>query len=385
MKIKVGIDASRNRSGGAKAHIIGILSELESLPEEIEEVHVWSFKSLLDSIPDHSWLIKHSPTLLEKNLLFQFWWQYKKLPFEANIFGIDILLNTDAGSVCPFHPAISMSRDMLSYEKGEIKRFGFGYERLRLIILRHLQNSVLRRSDGVIFLTAYASRVIQEYCGKLTNFIIIPHGVSKSFRVESNFGDWDKKDGQPIECIYISNVAYYKHQGNIVKAINLLRQKGYNLSITFVGGGEGKAQKRFEKEVEIADPERKFIKQLEFVEHSYIPGLLKKSDLFIFASSCENMPNTLVEGMASGLPIACSNRGPMPEVLRDGGIYFNPENYITAAQAVETIIKDKPNRVMISKRAKELSEQYRWSRCAKETIDYIIKTFKIYNSIQEKI
>ena len=58
-------------------------------------------------------------------------------------------------------------------------------------------------------------------------------------------------------------------------------------------------------------------------------AVLKRAHLFVFASSCENMPNTLVEAMASGLPIACSDRGPMPEILRDGGTYFDPENEVT--------------------------------------------------------
>ena len=38
---------------------------------------------------------------------------------------------------------------------------------------------------------------------------------------------------------------------------------------------------------------------------------------FIFASTCENMPNILIEGMSSGLPILCSNYLPMPEFLKD--------------------------------------------------------------------
>lgn len=383
MTLRIGIDASRNRSGGAKAHIIGILSELHELPKEIGEVHVWSFKSLLDSLPNHPWLIKHAPPILEKSLVYQFWWQFRILPKDAESLGIDILLNTDAGSVCPFHPAISMSRDMLSYEKGEINRFGFGYARLRLYILRHLQNAVLRKSDGVIFLTEYASRVIQEFCGNLTDFIIIPHGVSKKFRIGSNSGEWKKKEGEPIKCIYVSNVALYKHQWNIVRAISLLWQKGYNLSITFVGGGEGKAQILFENEVKKADPQRKNITQLEFVAHNDIPSLLKESDLFIFASSCENMPNTLVEGMAAGLPIACSDRGPMPEVLKEGGIYFNPEDHISIAKAIETIINNEFYRKEISKIAKELSLKYSWSRCADETFAYIIKTYTAFTSLKK--
>jgi len=67
-------------------------------------------------------------------------------------------------------------------------------------------------------------------------------------------------------------------------------------------------------------PAREFITQTGVVPPNDLATLLAEFDLFIFASSCENMPNTLLEGMASDLPIACSNRGPMPEVLRDGGV-----------------------------------------------------------------
>jgi glycosyltransferase involved in cell wall biosynthesis len=83
------------------------------------------------------------------------------------------------------------------------------------------------------------------------------------------------------------------------------------------------------------------------------------------------MPNTLIEGMASGLPIACSNRGPMPEVLEDGGIYFDPENSASIAEAIEKIITDKELRITIAKRAKQLSEQYLWESCADATFAYL--------------
>jgi glycosyltransferase involved in cell wall biosynthesis len=66
--------------------------------------------------------------------------------------------------------------------------------------------------------------------------------------------------------------------------------------------------------------------------------LLLKSDIFVFASSCENMPNTLIEGMAAGLKIACSSRGPMPEVLKDAGYYFDPESPVSISKAIEQII-----------------------------------------------
>ena len=117
--------------------------------------------------------------------------------------------------------------------------------------------------------------------------------------------------------------------------------------------------------------------QRDFVAAEKLPELLAESDLFIFASSCENMPNTLVEGMASGLPIACSDRGPMPEVLRDGGTYFDPTDPASIASAIEKLLVDTELRATFARRAAELSREYSWERCARETWAFLRKTYAL--------
>ena len=77
--------------------------------------------------------------------------------------------------------------------------------------------------------------------------------------------------------------------------------------------------------------------------------------------------------MCVGLPIACSNRGPMPEVLEDGGVYFDPENTQSIKRSIEKIIIDEELRNKIASKAKKKSEQYSWKRCANETIEYLLK------------
>jgi len=367
----VGIDASRNRSGGAKVHLRGILTDSDPRDFGIERVHVWSYSSLLDALPVAPWLVKHNPPQLQRSIFQQVWWQYRQLPIEAHAAGCQVMLNTDAGSVCPFHPAVTMSRDMLSYEKGEMQRFGLSLARLRLILLKYMQANSLKRADGVIFLTRYAAEVIQEFTGKLPRVGIIPHGVSDIFRQTTGFGSWLQESDKTIRCLYISNASMYKHQWHVVQALGKLREKGYNLSLLLVGGGKGRAQKLLEEEIARTDPNRLFVKTQGFAHHQDIPRLLANADIFIFASSCENMPNTLVEAMASGLPIACSNRGPMPEVLEDGGVFFNPEDPESISVAVEQIILEIELRVHIAHRAKALSEKYSWSRCARETWQFL--------------
>jgi glycosyltransferase involved in cell wall biosynthesis len=379
-KFVIGIDASRNRSGGARAHLIGILSEGDPFAHNISEIHVWAYKTLLDSIPDSPWLIKHNPKELEQSLIKQLWWQATKLSKEAVLSGCDILFTTDASTLCRFKPNVVLSQDLLSYEPGLMTSYGITKAHLRLYLIMLIQNCAFRFASGVIFLTEYAAKFIQQSCGSLSSIAIIHHGVSANFKNAAPLQNWPDKGERSINCLYVSNAELYKHQWVVVHAIAALRRKGYNLSLKLVGGGMGRAQKLINEAIKEVDPNYAFVIQLDFVSQNELIKILVNSDLFVFASSCENMPVTLVESMAVGLPIACSNRGPMPEILSDGGVYFDPENLESIAGAIEKIVADPDLRLRISSRAKKLSDQYSWSRCADETLDYIVKTYQSFKS-----
>jgi glycosyltransferase involved in cell wall biosynthesis len=374
MNLIVGIDASRNRSGGAIAHLVGIISSANPSAHGIREVHVWSYKTLLDALPDAPWLVRHNPPELERSLLSQVWWQYHWLPMEAKKSKCDILFTTDAATVCRYRSMVVMSQDMLSYEPGVMGYFGFTKARLRLLAILVIQNRAMRFANGVIFLTKYASQVIQQTTGKLNRIAIIPHGIDPAFKQQSILRSWPSTGERPIHCIYISNIAMYKHQWVVLRAIAELRKRGYKIRLILAGVGSGRAQQLLDDEIAASDPQRLFVETIGFVHHDNLPSLLANSDLFVFASSCENLPVTLLEAMATGLPIACSNRGPMPEVLRDGGVYFDPEGSESIAAAIEKIIINADLRISIAKRAKELSEQYSWARCAAETWHFLKNT-----------
>ena len=79
--------------------------------------------------------------------------------------------------------------------------------------------------------------------------------------------------------------------------------------------------------------------------------------------------------MAAGLPIACSNRGPMPEILGAGGEYFDPEIPESIQEAIMRIIMDPTHGRRLSQIAYNLSEKYSWSRCADETMSFLEHIF----------
>lgn len=372
-KIKIGIDASRNRSGGAKAHVIGIISEGNPEDYGIDEVHIWAFKSLLDSLPNKSWLIKHNPEDLEQSLFKQILWQYFKLGKEAKKNGIDVLFATDASTFSSFSPMVVMSQDLIQYEPGIMKIYGRGMSRLSNFMKLVIQNKAMRQAKGVIFLTKYSMDTVKVITGEINSTVVIPHGVGKPFKDQMHYPKENLTNQKTIKCIYVSNTEMYKHQWNVVKAIATLRRKNMPVELVLAGGGTGESRKLLDEEILISDPNNEFVKILEFVNPLEMPKLLSNTDISIFASSCENLPVTLLESMAVGLPIASSDRGPMPEVLREAGVYFNPMDSDSIASAVEKLIKDDATRLLNAKRAKEFAFEYSWNSCSNKTWDYLVK------------
>ena len=69
-KINIGIDASRCKSGGGIAYIIGLLSHAKPNDHGIRLVHLWAYDDLLSKIEEYPWLVKHKLQVSLKNLSF---------------------------------------------------------------------------------------------------------------------------------------------------------------------------------------------------------------------------------------------------------------------------------------------------------------------------
>ena len=375
-RIKLGINAVRAKSGGTIAHIKGILEFYNPSLYSFSSIYLLCNRSIANQIYDYPWLKIIIPRVSNGPTFNQLYWERFCLPKILKNLNIDILFNVDAGSICTFRPSVTLSQDMLSYEPGEIKRYGISKARLRLILLRYIQNNSLKNSTSAIFLTNYAANLIQKSAGKLSTYKVIPHGIDKIF-YKDNFLTIENNKNK-VKILYVSNTAPYKHQWHVVKAIKYLIKKYPFLKLELVGGGKGEAQKKLLREIKLNDPKMKFTNILDNQSRNKVAELMHNCDIFLFASSCENLPITLLEAMASKLPIACSNRGPMPSILKNGGLYFDPENYLSISKALEKYLNDKNLCISKSNLAKIYADKYSWSNCSYETFKWIEYTFKKY-------
>ncbi len=142
-----------------------------------------------------------------------------------------------------------------------------------------------------------------------------------------------------------------------------------------MGGPECPASTQKLKEtISRVDPHGQFILHAGDVPHAEVPACYHSADAFVFASSCENLPNIMLEAMAAGLPIACSNLGPMPEVLGPAGVYFDPEHPAEIAAAIQLLVEDRALRQYFAESAYAQAKNYSWERCASETFSYLVAT-----------
>ena len=363
------IDASRNRSGGSIIYLINFIKNLNLETTKIEKVILFSYKGLLKQIPNRSFLIKHNHPFLEKNILFKIIWQIIYLPNFLRKDDNNILFTTDATSFCKYKPSIVFNQDILAFDKEALKQIPFGLFKIRIYLIKFVQIFAMNNASKVIFLSKFSKKVISSYLRKNLDYKIIYHGIDEKLlklgQKKISELHWDYKKKDKIQLIYVSPLDSYKNHLTVAKAYSRLKKKYTNLEIKFVGSYKHniKLYNNIISDVSLVT-QKNFVGD---VSHKKVLNYIYNSDIYIFASSSETFGISLVEGMALGLPIVCSNKSSLPEILKDGGIYFDPNNDCQLAYQIEKFIKNKNFRKIKSKRALNLSSRFRW--------DYNVKQF----------
>jgi glycosyltransferase involved in cell wall biosynthesis len=387
--LRVGIDASNIRNGGGQTHLIELIRAANNINSYNFQVYLWGCKDLHQSFPDYRWLVKKRSPLFEKSFLFRIFWQIFLFGRSARRYHCDIVFVPGGSYVAAFRPVVLMSQNMLPFELREMLRYGISVTLFRLFLLRLLQSRCFRSADGVIFLTDYARQGVIKVAGSLQGkTCVIPHGVNSRFFPQAGSLSIRAKSENVrasllgrVRLIYVSIIDQYKHQWNVLEAVAELRQQtGIDLQLEFVGPSYGPALVRLKKSLIYHHAFGEWAKYLGPVSHERLPELYRNADIGVFASSCENLPIILLEMMACRLPIACSCRGPMPEVLGDAGVYFDPESPETLTHALISLLKSSDLRDSVAGAAYEKSQQYSWDRCAKLTFDFLAEVAFHHNN-----
>jgi glycosyltransferase involved in cell wall biosynthesis len=371
MTMKIAIDASNLLDGGGRTHLTELLGAIDPARDGPLEVHVWGPASTLDKLADRPWLQRHA---IDASGLGQFarWrWRRTRLPQEVAHIGADVLFSPGGLIASVSCPCVTMSRNMLPFDPLERARYGYSPIGLRLRLLHLLQRRAFRQADGLIFLSAYARTAVLADTGALrARIAVIPHGVSPRFRARAAAAV-TPTPSRDFSWLYVSIIDLYKHQDHVATAVLDLVERGHRMTLDLVGRAYPPALRTLQSVLDTRDANGQIVRYLGEVPYAELHRRYEAADGFVFASTCENLPNILREALASGMPCAVSNAGVMPEVAGDAAVYFTATDPTDIARALLQLSSDATLRADLSARAIDRARDWSWDKCAADTVAFL--------------
>jgi glycosyltransferase involved in cell wall biosynthesis len=318
----------------------------------------------------------HEVIWASKSIIHRTFWECFGLPSFLKKYKADIYY-APGGVMTTKMPEEVISatalRNMLPFDERERKRFPLiSYIRFKLWLLRYVFLISYRLSDKIVFISEYSKFNIKQYIPDIDGkSIVIHHGLNSLFlNTEVTYDLPDPLKETPF-YLYVSILDVYKAQKEIVKIWKLLAEQDFPYPLVLVGpkyNQYGEEVITLINELELSGK----VIYLGSVAYEQLPGLYKSARALIFASSCECCPNILLEKLAAGKPVLCSNIAPMPEFGGDAVVYFDP--YDTTDLFEKIIDLEKHPEVMneLSDKAYKQALKFDWNSTTQNTINFLL-------------
>jgi len=105
------------------------------------------------------------------------------------------------------------------------------------------------------------------------------------------------------------------------------------------------------------------------VEESDLPALYSGATLFVFPSLYEGFGLPVVEAMACGVPVVCSNTSSLPEIAGDAALLVDPFDVNTLAVTMGRALTEEGLRRKMREKGLEQAERFSWERTGRETLE----------------
>lgn len=231
----------------------------------------------------------------------------------------------------------------------------------------------LKRAAALITDTEYTRQEVAKYFGwPLERIHAVPLASSPAFRPHTF------EELQPLlQSLGLTAGGYTLFTGTVEprKNIELLLDAYARLPATIrtrwplvISGYRGWNSGELHARLTTAQAEG-WLRYLGFVPGDTLPGLMAGARLFAFPSWYEGFGLPVLEAMACGVPVVCSNASTLPEVAGDAAAFHDPSDLDALVCQLRVGLEDDVWREGAVKAGIRQAAKFSWARCAQQTLE----------------
>jgi len=283
--------------------------------------------------------------------------------FEIDYDIIHLMSTTTSALYKPNIPSVITIHSIL-YQQAESRaashplRYRLLYNHLSRNLARRMELKSIHNADHIITLKQETKDFLLNELGNYNSkdISVIPNGVDTDL-----FHPTSEK---------VENYVIFVGRGTIAKGFDILLDAGPQIKAKIIVVTNSISPNYFQV------AERQAVDLHFSISHVELSALYRKSKIFVLPSLDEQQPLTVLEAMASGLPIVTTKVG-ASNLVKDGvnGIIVPPKNPEALAEAINYLLENPEIARRMGKINRNLIEkEYSWIHIAKEIGE-------IYNSL----
>lgn len=243
-------------------------------------------------------------------------------------------------------PALLVSK---LYGKKAVLNYHSGQAADHLERWRRTAIPTLRLADTIIVQSNYLVEVFAR-------FGLRTRAISNHLETEN----YHFRERSPLRPVFLSNrnLEPLYNVGCTLRAFALVQQRFPQARLTVVGDGSQRAQlERLARELNL--------RQTEFtglVAPDKMPELYDEADIYLNGSEVDNMPLSILESFAAGLPVVTTDAGGIPFIVSDGetGLVVRKGDHEAMAERAIRLLEDNDLAMKIARQAREEVRRYSW-------------------------
>lgn len=164
----------------------------------------------------------------------------------------------------------------------------------------------------------------------------------------------------------------HKNHVTLLAALKLLKERRQFDGMLVLTGIAMRAHNEVLSEIEKLGL-KDIVKVLGYLPYEELPYLYNLAKIMVFPSLFEGFGIPLVEAMACGCPVVCSNMTSLPEVVGPAGVLFNPLSSEEMAEQIWHVWDDERKQQRMRESGWERVKAFRWEEIARKTLDVYCK------------